>query len=153
MRIFVDADAVPSAVREIIFRAADRVAVNVILVANIPLRYPESVYISGVVVSKLPDAADDYIASEVSAGDLVITSDVPLAARVVEKKAFVIDYRGNYISDANIHERLAVRNLMDDLRQAGENTCGPPSFSQKDRRNFANQLDVFLSKYFRKATY
>ena len=86
MRIFVDADAVPSAVREIIFRAAERTGVHVILVANIPLKIPESLYISGVVVSSSPDAADDYIASEVSRSDLVITSDIPLAARAVEKK-------------------------------------------------------------------
>lgn len=150
MRIFVDADAVPSAVREIIFRAAERTGVNVILVANIPLKIPESVYISGVVVSSSPDAADDYIASQVSSDDLVVTSDIPLAARAVEKKSFVIDFRGNLITDRNIHERLAVRNLMDDLRQAGENTDRQSSFSQRDRRNFANQLDIFFSKHCRK---
>ena len=149
MRIFVDADAVPSAVREIIFRAAERTGVNVILVANIPLKIPESVYISGVVVSSSPDAADDYIATEVSPGDLVVTSDVPLAARAVEKKAVVIDFHGNLISDKNINERLAVRNLMNDLRQSGERTAGPSSFTQRDRRNFANQFDVFLSRYFK----
>jgi len=150
LRIFVDADAVPSAVREMLFRVADRVGAGVILVANIPLKIPESVYISGVVVSSFPDAADDYIASEVSAGELVITSDVPLASRVVEKNSFVIDFRGNLITDRNIHERLAVRNLMDELRQAGESTDRPSSFSERDKRNFANQLDVFLSKHCRK---
>jgi len=150
LRIFVDADAVPSALREIIFRAADRVGVHVILVANTPLRFPDSVYISGVVVSSTPDAADDYIASGVTSGDLVVTADIPLAARVVEKGSFVIDFRGNLVTDRNIHERLAVRNLMDELRQAGEITDRPSSFSQRDRRNFANQLDVFLSKHYRK---
>ncbi len=150
MRIFVDADAVPSAVREIIFRAAERTGVHVILVANTPLKIPQSVYISGVVVSSSPDAADDYIASEVSRSDLVVTSDIPLAARAVEKGAIVIDFRGNLITDRNIHERLAVRNLMDELRQAGESTDRPSSFSERDKRNFANQLDVFLSKHCRK---
>ncbi|MBP9022740.1 MAG: YaiI/YqxD family protein [Spirochaetes bacterium] len=150
MRIFVDADAVPSAVREIIFRAAERTGVNVILVANTPLKIPDSVYISGVVVSSSPDAADDYIASEVMPDDLVVTSDIPLAARAVEKNSFVIDFRGNLITDRNIQERLAVRNLMDDLRQAGENTDRQSSFSQRDRRNFANQLDKFFSKHSRK---
>lgn len=150
MRIFIDADAVPSVVREIIFRAAERIGVNVILVANIPLKIPESVYISGVVVSSSPDAADDYIASEVSSGDLVVTSDIPLAARAVENKSFVIDFRGNLITDRNINERLTVRNLMADLRQAGESTDRQPSFSQRDRRNFANQLDIFFSKHCRK---
>ncbi|MBP8082528.1 MAG: YaiI/YqxD family protein [Spirochaetes bacterium] len=150
MQIFVDADAVPSAVREIIFRAADRLQVNVFLVANLPLRFPESIYISGVVVANLPDAADDYIAEHAEVNDLVITSDVPLAARVVEKKAVVIDFHGNLISDKNVNERLVVRNLMDDLRQSGERTSGSSSFTQKDRRNFANQLDIFLCKYFKK---
>ena len=149
LRIFVDADAVPSAVREIIFRAAERTGVYVILVANIPLKIPESVYISGVVVSSSPDAADDYIASEVSRSDLVVTSDIPLAARAVEKGAFVIDFRGNLITDRNINERLTVRNLMADLREAGESTDRQSSFSQRDRRNFANQLDQFLSKHVR----
>ena len=149
MRIFIDADAVPSAVREIIFRAAERTGVHVILVANIPLKIPESVYISGVVVSSSPDAADDYIASEVSRSDLVVTSDIPLAARAVEKGAFVIDFRGNLITDRNINERLTVRNLMADLREAGESADRQSSFSQRDRRNFANQLDQFLSKHVR----
>ena len=136
--------------REIIFRAAERTGVNVILVANTPLKIPDSVYISGVVVSSSPDAADDYIASEVMPDDLVVTSDIPLAARAVEKNSFVIDFRGNLITDRNIQERLAVRNLMDDLRQAGENTDRQSSFSQRDRRNFANQLDKFFSKHSRK---
>lgn len=147
MRIFVDADAIPTTVREILFRAAERMRIPLVLVANVPIKIPSSPLISDIVVKAGPDEADHTIAAMVESGDLVITADIPLAARVIEKGGTVIDYRGAMYSTANIKERLTMRNLMEDLRNSGIDTGGPAPFSLKDRKSFAQQLDRLLTKY------
>lgn len=146
MKIYVDADAIPVVIREILYRAAERVKVPVVLVANVALKFPRSPLVSGIVVAAGPDEADDKIAQMAEPGDLVITADIPLASRVIEKGALVIDSRGNIYSRENISERLTMRNFMEDLRNSGIDTGGPSSFTAKDRQNFANQLDRILTK-------
>ncbi|MCP4639224.1 MAG: YaiI/YqxD family protein [bacterium] len=145
MRILVDADASPVAVKEILFRAAERVGVEVTLVTNLEMRIPDSVYVSKVTVGQNPDEADDRIVEICEAEDLVITADIPLAARVVEKGAQAIDPRGTLYSDANVRDRLATRDLMDNLRSTGMISGGPPPFNKKDAQAFANALDRFLA--------
>lgn len=146
MKIYVDADAIPLVIREILYRAAERTGVPVILVANTVLKFPHSHFISGIVVPSGPDEADDRIAEMAGAGDLVITADIPLASRVIEKGALVIDSRGSMFSQDNIKERLSMRNFMEDLRNSGIDTGGPSAFTSKDRQAFANQLDRILAK-------
>ena len=147
MKIYVDADAIPLVIREILYRAAERVKVPVILIANVALKFPQSTLISMIVVPAGPDEADDKIAMMAEPGDLVITADIPLASRVIEKGAMVIDSRGAVFSRENIGERLAMRNFMDDLRSSGIDTGGPSAFTPKERQAFANQLDRILTKY------
>lgn len=147
MKIYVDADAIPVVIREILFRAAQRTETPVILVANVPIKFPGSPLISGIVVPAGPDEADDRIAQMVESGDLVITADIPLASRVIQKGGMVIDSRGTMYSDDNIRERLAMRNFMDDLRNSGIDTGGPSAFSPRDRQSFANMLDRILTKH------
>ena len=147
MHIYVDADAIPLVIREILFRAAERTCTPVVLVANVAIKFPESPLISGIVVPAGPDEADNKIVEMVQAGDLVITADIPLAARVIEKQGLVIDSRGVMYSVDNIRERLSMRNFMEELRNSGIDTGGPSPFSQKDRQSFANQLDRILTKY------
>jgi uncharacterized protein YaiI (UPF0178 family) len=146
MRIIVDADAAPVAVKDILFRAAERVKVEMILVANTRIRHPESSYVTMIIVPSGPDEADDTIVQRVERGDLVVTSDIPLADRVIGKGSFVITPRGEQLTRDNIKERLVMRDLMDQLRSGGMETGGPPSFSNRDKAAFANQLDVFLLK-------
>lgn len=147
MKIYVDADAIPLVIREILYRAAERVVVPVILVANVPLKIPQTPLVSMIVVPAGPDEADDKIAILASPGDLVITADIPLASRVIEKGAMVIDSRGSVFSCENIGERLAMRNFLDVLRSSGIDTGGPSAFTPKERQAFANQLDRILTKY------
>ncbi|HPS57299.1 MAG TPA: YaiI/YqxD family protein [Spirochaetota bacterium] len=147
MNIYVDADAIPVVIREILYRAAERVNVPVILVANVSLKFPQSQLISMIVVPAGPDEADDKIAEMAAPGDLVITADIPLASRVIEKGAMVIDSRGAVFSRENIGERLTMRNFMEDLRNSGIDTGGPSAFTPKERQAFANQLDRILTKY------
>lgn len=147
MRIFVDADSCPVVIKEILYRAAGRVRVPLVLVANQCLIIPKSSYISRVEVPAGPDVADDRIVDMVEANDLVITADLPLADRVVGKGGFVLNPRGDFYTAENIKDRLATRDLMDLLRNSGMDTGGPSSFSQKDRQSFANQLDSFLTKH------
>jgi len=147
MKIFVDADAIPVVIREILYRAAERVKVPVILVANVALKFPQSPFVSAIVVASGPDEADDKIAEMAESGDLVVTADIPLASRVIEKGALVIDSRGKVYSPENIGERLAMRNFMEDLRNSGIDTGGPSAFTPKERQAFANQLDRILTKY------
>lgn len=146
MRIWVDADACPGVIKEILFRAADRTKVQVTLVANQMLRTPPSPYIKALVVPSGFDVADQRIVLEASAGDLVITADIPLAALVIEKGATVLDPRGELLSRANIEERLTMRNFMDELRSSGVQTGGPAAFSASDRKAFASRLDAWLMK-------
>ncbi len=145
MRIWVDADACPGVVKEILFRAANRVRVPLTLVANQMLRVPPSPWIRALQVPAGFDIADERIVQEADAGDLVVTADVPLAARVIAKGALVLDPRGDLLDGSNIQERLGMRNFMESLRSSGVDTGGPAAFSSADRQAFANQLDGLLA--------
>ena len=150
MHIYVDADAFPKVIQEILFRAIERVRVPLILISNKHVRYPNSELISRIVVGEGPDIADDKIVEIVQHGDLVITADIPLASRVIEKGAYAINPRGELYTKTNINHKLAMRDLMDELRKNGEITGGPASFNQKNIQEFANQLDRFLTRHCRK---
>jgi len=147
VQIWVDADACPQVIKEILFRAAQRVRVLTTLVANTPLRTPPSDFIRSVRVAKGWDVADHHIAQQVQPGDLVITADIPLAAEVITRGAHALDPRGELYSEDNVRERLAVRNLMQELRSTGALIDGPPPFAQSDRHLFANHLDRFLTRH------
>jgi uncharacterized protein len=145
MQIWVDADACPAVIKDILFRAAERARVPVTLVANTPLRAPSSPFIKTVRVPKGFDVADKRIAELVQPGDLVITADIPLAADVVRRGGQALNPRGELYTEDNVQEHLAVRNLMDTLRGSGANIGGPAAFNQSDRQAFANQLDRLLT--------
>lgn len=145
-KIWVDADACPVAIKEILFRAANRVEHELILVANHAMRVPTSRYVSLLQVSAGFDVADDEIVKRLSAGDIVITSDIPLAAEVIEKGGYVLTSRGEEYTANNIKPRLNMRDFMETMRSSGIQTGGPPPLSQTDRRNFANALDRLLVK-------
>jgi len=146
MEIWVDADACPRVIKEILFRAAERVPIQVTLVANKPLRTPPSPYIKSLVVAAGFDVADNRIVDEIEAGDLVITADIPLAAAVIERGGHVLDPRGEVLTRDNIQERLVIRNFLDELRGSGVETGGPAAFSVGDRHAFARRLDTFLAQ-------
>ncbi|HMW77772.1 MAG: YaiI/YqxD family protein [Betaproteobacteria bacterium] len=146
MKIWVDADACPVVIKEILYRVANRTRIPLTLVANQMLRVPPSPWIKAVQVPGGFDVADQRIALEVQAGDLVITADIPLAAQVIAKGASVIDPRGELLTAANIQERLTMRNFMDSLRSSGVETGGPAALSNADRQSFANQVDRLLAK-------
>jgi uncharacterized protein YaiI (UPF0178 family) len=146
VEIWVDADACPQIIKQILFRAAERAQVVTTLVANTALRVPPSPFIRSVRVAKGFDVADHRIVQEVQSGDLVITADIPLAALVVARGAQALDPRGELYTDGNVQERLAVRNLMQDLRAGGDLIAGPAPFSPSDRQRFANHLDQFLTR-------
>jgi len=146
MRIYVDADGFPSVAKDLLIRAVIRVQVPLIFVANKPLRYEPSAVISSIIVPAGPDVADDRIVERVEPGDLVITADIPLADRVVAKGAFALNYRGKLYTEDNIKDRLAMRDLMNGLRDSGMLTGGPAAFGKKDCQAFINQLDSFLSR-------
>jgi uncharacterized protein YaiI (UPF0178 family) len=146
MRIFVDADACPIPAKEILYRVSQRLNLPLVLVANSRMRLPMSALITLEVVSQGADEADDRIVELAGPDDLVITADIPLAARVIKKwvTAAVLDPRGVFLTEANIGPRLALRDLMADLRSEGMSTGGPPAYSPKDKQAFANQLDKWL---------
>ena len=146
MQIWVDADACPQVIKEILYRAADRAQVLTTLVANTPLRTPASDFIRTVRVAKGFDVADDRIVEQVQPGDLVITADIPLAAASIERGAHALDPRGELYSEDNVRERLAIRNLMQALRSSGELVDGPAPFGPRERRLFANHLDRLLTR-------
>lgn len=146
MKIWVDADACPVAIKEILYRAANRAEVSLTLVANQMLRVPPSPWIAAVQVPAGFDVADARIVQEALAGDLVVTADVPLAAAVIAKGAVVIEPRGDLLDRRNIEERLTMRNFMEGLRNSGVETGGPAVFSNADKQAFANQLDRWLAK-------
>jgi len=147
MSIWVDADACPVVIKEILFRAADRIGILVTLVANQALRVPPSRYIKTVQVSAGFDVADNEIVRRMSAGDLVITGDIPLAAEVIEKGGLALSSRGELHTTENIRARLNMRDFMDTMRSSGVDVGGgPPALSQSDRQAFANQLDKWLAK-------
>lgn len=144
MQIWVDADACPRTIKEILFRAAERTRVPMVLVANTLLRTPPSPFIRVMRVRRGFDVADREIVEQVQAGDLVVTADIPLAAEVIGRGAHALDPRGVLYTTDNIPDRLAVRNLMAELRASGLEAGGPPPWSQSDSRAFANQLDRLL---------
>ena len=147
MQIWVDADACPNVIKEILFRAVERLQIPLILVANKLLRTPPSNYISSIRVGAGLDVADNEIVRKMDSGDLVITADIPLASEVIGKGGHALNPRGEFYSRENIEERLTMRNFMDELRDAGVNTGGPATLNQKDKQAFANQLDRFLAKH------
>jgi uncharacterized protein YaiI (UPF0178 family) len=148
VKIWVDADACPVAVKEILFRAADRTGVELTLVANQPLSTPSSANINTVQVPKGFDVADDEIVKRLKPGDLVITSDIPLAAEVIEKGGHALSPRGELHTTENIGARLNMRDFLDTMRSSGvEMSGGPAAFSQRDKQEFANNLDRFLTKH------
>ena len=146
MQIWVDADACPAVIKEILFRMADRRKLPLTLVANRLLRVPPSPYIRARQVPMGFDVADRHIMDEVAAGDLVVTADIPLAAALIEKGAFVLSPRGEFYSAENIRERLGMRDFLEGMRGAGADIGGPAILSQADRQAFANQLDRFLAR-------
>ena len=140
MHIWVDADACPHVIKDLLYRAANRLEIALTLVANQPLRTPASPYITVLRVPAGFDRADQAIVRHVCAGDLVVTADIPLAAQVVAKGAYALNPRGQFYTPENIHEHLTMRHVMDELRQSGVQTGGPSPFSRRDRQAFANQL-------------
>jgi len=145
MQIWVDADACPVVIKEILFRAADRTKTLTTLVANHSLRTPPSQYIKFVQVSSGFDIADNEIVKRANINDLVITADIPLAAEVVEKGCLALNPRGELYTESNIRQRLNMRDFMDTLKSSGIETSGAPAISQSDRQAFANNLDKLLA--------
>lgn len=150
MPIWVDADACPKVIKEVLYRAADRAQMSVTLVANQPLSVPPSRFISTLQVPAGFDVADNEIVRRAEAGDLVITADIPLAAEVMEKGAIALNPRGERYSEATIRERLTMRDFMDTLRASGVQTGGPATLNQRDRQQFANELDKWLQNQKKK---
>lgn len=151
MQIWVDADACPRAIKEILFRAAERRRVQLTLVANKALHCPRSPYLHAIKVPMGFDEADHRIVQLMQPGDLVVTGDIPLAAAVVAKGGHVLGPRGEQFTEENIQERLAMRNLMDQLRSEGLEAGGPAALGKGDRQEFANGLDQLLTRYFKRA--
>lgn len=145
-QVWVDADACPGAIRDILFRAAERAQVQVTLVANQWLRTPPSRFIRALQVPGGFDVADSAIVDRVQPGDLVVTQDIPLAARVLEKGAIALNPRGERYTPDTMAERLSMRNFMEELRGAGVQTGGPAAFHARDRQAFASELDRWLSQ-------
>ncbi len=146
MQIWVDADACPRVIKEILYRAADRTGIPLTLVANQPLQVPPSRNIRTVQVGAGFDVADNHIAGKVAAGDLVVTADIPLAAEVIEAGALALNPRGELYTTENIRQRLNMRDFMDTLRSSGVDTGGPSSLGQAERQAFANSLDRLLAR-------
>lgn len=146
MKIWVDADACPVVIKEILFKAAKRTEVEITLVANQSISIPNSPYIKFLRVASGFDVADNEIVKRCKKGDLVITADIPLAAEVIEKDAHALNPRGQMYTIDNIKQRLTMRDFMETLRSSGIQTGGPSALSKSDRQAFANQLDSFLTK-------
>jgi len=144
MHIWVDADACPRPIKDVLFRASGRTGVPCTLVANQPMGVPS--HVNTVLVPQGFDVADHHIAANAVAGDLVITADIPLAAEVVDKGCVALNPRGQVYTEANVKDRLATRDLMDEMRSAGMETGGPPAFSKRDVQAFANALDRLLAR-------
>ncbi len=145
-QIWVDADACPNVIKEILFRAANRVGIALTLVANQPIQVPRSHHVRSVQVAAGFDVADSHIVRNAQPGDLVVTADIPLAAEVVAKGCLALNPRGELYTEENVRERLNMRDFMDTLRGSGIDTGGPAAFSQAERQAFANQLDRMLAK-------
>ena len=149
MKIWVDADACPVVIRDILCRAAVKRQIETTFVANQAVRLPTSPWLKSLQVPKGFDVADDEIASRATEGDLVITADIPLASEVLAKGSFVITPRGEQYTMNNIKQRLQMRDFMETMRSSGEHTGGPPPLNQADRKHFADQLDRLLQRYAR----
>lgn len=149
MKIWVDADACPRIIKEIVFRASDRLKTPVVLVANMGMAKHHTPLVTSVLVPEGPDVADDYIAEHVAPVDLVITADIPLAARIVEKGGVALDPRGELYTEDNVGERLSYRDLLQELRSAGLAHGGPGQFGLPDRQRFASALDRTLTRMIR----
>lgn len=147
MQIWVDADACPAVIKEMLFRAAERRKVRVTLVANQSMRTPRSEFVDSILVPSGMNVADRRIVELIAPGDLVVTADIPLAADVVAKGGAALDPRGELYTDANIGERVAVRNLLDGFRGEGHIMGGPANFGARDKQAFANQLDRWLTSH------
>jgi len=147
LKIWVDADACPGVIKEILFRAAERTGVQLTLVANQYVRIPPSSCITMLQVSSGFDVADKEIVTRVSVGDLVITGDIPLAAEVIEKGGCALTPRGELLTEENVRARLSLRDFMETLRASGIDTGGPPALSHSDRKSFADHLDKLLNRY------
>lgn len=146
MQIWVDADACPKVIKEILFRAANRCQIQLTLVANQGLAHPRSPYIQSFQVAAGFDVADHKIVESLSAGDLVITADIPLAAKVIERGGLVLNPRGERYTVDSIQQQLSMRHFMQSLRDSGVETGGPAAFSPRDQKEFARQLDIILSR-------
>ena len=146
MQLWVDADACPAVIKDILFRVADRLELPLTLVANRLLRVPPSPYIRALQVPMGFDVADAHLVERVAEGDLVITADIPLAAALIEQGAFALSPRGEFYSSENIRERLGMRDFMEGLRGAGVDIGGPATLTQADRQAFARQLEQFLTR-------
>jgi uncharacterized protein YaiI (UPF0178 family) len=149
MHIWVDADACPVAVKEILFRAAERLQISLTLVANRPLRTPPSRFVRMVQVPRGIDVADGEIAGRLERGDLVVTADIPLAAEVIARGGHALNPRGEFYTPDNIRERLALRNFLEEQRGSGVQTGGPPPLDRTDLKRFADQLDRFFTRLAR----
>lgn len=149
MKIWVDADACPGPIKEILFRAAQRRKLEMTLIANHPMRIPPSPHIRLVQVASGFDVADDEIVKRLQAGDLVITGDIPLASQVIEKGGLVLNPRGHQYTPDNIRESLSMRNFMDELRGSGVQTGGPNALGPRDKQAFGNALDGLLARALR----
>jgi hypothetical protein len=152
MKIWIDADACPGDIKELIIRAARRLKIPAVFVANKYISVPESAYISTMRVGMGPDVVDDYIAQNAASGDLVITQDIPLAAVLVQKAIAVIGLRGELYSEENIRERLSIRNFMQDLREAGTTTPGPSQFGRREKQRFSDTFDKELTRCMRQSS-
>ena len=147
MTLYIDGDAFPNLLKPIVLRSIERLSLPTFVVANKRIKVGDSKHIEYIIVEQGADEADHHIVEMVKKGDLVITADIPLADRIISKNAHAIDHRGELYSVDNIKQYLAMRNLMESIRESGEITKGPKAFGQKDAHEFANQLHRFLTKY------
>ena len=147
MKLFIDGDAFPNLLKAIVLRAVEKQKIDTVVIANKKINIGTSNHIKYIIVNQGADEADDKIVELVETNDLVITADIPLADRTIAKNAHAIDHRGAMYTQDNIKQYLAIRNLMQEIRDSGEMTKGPVPFSQKDAQQFANSLNNFLQKY------
>lgn len=149
MTLFIDGDAFPNLLKPIVLRSIERLNIPTKVIANKKINVANSKHIEYIIVAQGADEADHHIVELCDEGDLVITADIPLADRIISKNAHAIDHRGELYSIDNIKQYLAMRNLMESIRESGEMTGGPKAFGQKDAHAFANQLNAFLTKHYK----
>jgi len=147
MKLYIDGDALPNILKPILSRAIEKLNIDTYVISNKKIKIDDSPFINYIVVSQGADEADDHIIEMIKSSDLVITADIPLADRTISKNAHAIDHRGEMYTKNNIKQFLAIRDLMQSIRDSGEMTKGPKPFSQKDAQNFANSFNKFLQKY------